>query len=107
ADHAAQLVRERARPCLELRIGQDLVRPHRKTRRRRRERRGRNQDPDERRDPHGLFCTYSAGCNAVLALLLALAGFGAPTRRRRSESESAPPNAITTAPSQIRSTSGL
>ena len=46
--------------------------------------------------------THSAGCSADL-----LAGFGAPTRNRRSDSESAPPNTITTAPSQISSTSGL
>ena len=37
----------------------------------------------------------------------ALAGFGAPTRRRRSESDSRPPNAIRTGPHQINSTSGL
>jgi len=36
-----------------------------------------------------------------------LAGFGAPTRSRRSESDSRPPNAIKTGPHQIKSTSGL
>ena len=36
-----------------------------------------------------------------------LAGFGAPTRKRRSDSDSAPPSTITSAPSQISSTSGL
>ena len=46
---------------------------------------------------------HSAGCSARVAL----AGFGAPTRRRRSESDSRPPNAISTGPHQIRSTSGL
>ena len=34
-------------------------------------------------------------------------GCGAPTRSRRSDSDSAPPNTITSAPSQISSTSGL
>ena len=37
----------------------------------------------------------------------AFAGFGAPTRSRRSDSDSTPPNAITTGPNQISSTSGL
>ena len=35
------------------------------------------------------------------------AGFGAPIRSLRSDSDSAPPQAITSAPSQISSTSGL
>ena len=35
------------------------------------------------------------------------AGFGAPTRRRRSESDIAPPSAIRTGPSQISVTSGI
>ena len=50
---------------------------------------------------------YSAGCNAREALSGFLAGFGAPTRSRRSESDNMPPNAINTGPHQIRSTSGL
>jgi hypothetical protein len=45
---------------------------------------------------------YSAGCSVGLR-----AGFGAPTLRRRSESESAPPSTITIAPNQISSTNGL
>ena len=36
-----------------------------------------------------------------------LRGLGAPTRRRRSVSDNMPPNAISTGPSQISSTSGL
>ena len=36
-----------------------------------------------------------------------LAGFGAPTRRRRSESDNRPPVAIRTGPTQINSASGL
>src|SRR5262249_6603285 len=46
---------------------------------------------------------YSAGESAALLR----AGFGAPTRKRRSESESAPPITITTAPNQMSSTNGL
>jgi hypothetical protein len=38
---------------------------------------------------------------------LLLAGFGAPTRKRRSESDSAPPMTITTVPNQMSSTNGL
>src|ERR1700730_3540075 len=47
--------------------------------------------------------TYSAGESAALLL----AGLGAPTRKRRSESDSAPPITITTAPNQMSSTNGL
>ena len=46
---------------------------------------------------------HSAACNARAAL----AGFGAPTRNLRSESDSMPPNAIRTGPHQISNTSGL
>src|SRR5262249_54056979 len=46
---------------------------------------------------------YSAGDSAALLR----AGLGAPTRRRRSESDSTPPMAMTTAPNQMSSTSGL
>ena len=46
---------------------------------------------------------YSAGESAGLLR----AGFGAPTRKRRSESDSAPPITITTAPNQMSSTNGL
>ena len=60
----------------------------------------RERQHQELRPSHG---DYSAGCKAAFAL----AGLGAPTRSRRSESESAPPITITTAPSQISSTSGL
>jgi hypothetical protein len=45
---------------------------------------------------------HSAGCATIRA-----AGFGAPIRNRRSDNDSAPPSTITTAPSQINSTSGL
>src|SRR5262249_55633317 len=46
---------------------------------------------------------YSAGESAALLGR----GFGGPTRKRRSESESAPPITITTAPNQMSSTNGL
>jgi len=46
---------------------------------------------------------YSAGCKPRAAF----AGFGAPTRKRRSDSDSRPPNAISTGPNQIKSTIGL
>ncbi len=50
-----------------------------------------------------IIANHSAGAMAVRSR----AGFGAPTRRRRSDSENAPPMNITTQPSQISSTSGL
>src|SRR5207249_6124511 len=46
---------------------------------------------------------YSAGCAAARVL----AGLGAPTRSRRSDSDIAPPSTMTAAPSQISNTSGL
>jgi hypothetical protein len=46
---------------------------------------------------------YSAGTTAPALR----AGLGAPTRKRRSDSENAPPITITTAPSQIINTIGL
>lgn len=47
--------------------------------------------------------TYSAACKPRIAF----AGFGAPTRSRRSDSDSMPPNAIRMGPNQISNTSGL
>ena len=47
---------------------------------------------------------HSAGCMAGLP---DLAGFGAPIRNRRSDNDKPPPRNMTTAPSQISSTSGL
>ena len=41
---------------------------------------------------------YSAACSAREAF----AGFGAPTRSRRSDSDNIPPNAISTGPHQIK-----
>jgi hypothetical protein len=46
---------------------------------------------------------YSAACKPRIAF----AGFGAPTRSRRSDSDSMPPNAIRMGPNQISNTSGL
>ena len=65
-------------------------------------RRGASSATSKRDEREARASPYSAGCSAAFA-----AGFGAPTRRRRSDSDSAPPSIITTAPSQISSTSGL
>jgi hypothetical protein len=46
--------------------------------------------------------SHSAGCAKILA-----AGFGAPIRNLRSDNDKPPPSAITKAPIQISSTSGL
>ena len=46
-------------------------------------------------------------CRRQLAAAFACARCGAPTRRRRSESDSAPPKNITSAPIQMKRTSGL
>src|SRR5260370_42487033 len=46
---------------------------------------------------------YSAACKPRIAL----AGLGAPTRSRRSHSDSMPPNAIRMGPNQISRNSGL
>jgi len=96
ANHAAQFARQVARARLERRIFQDLVRLHGESRRRHDKRK---RESDDGKTPHR---PYSAGCNADFA-----AGFGAPMRKRRSDSDSAPPSIITTAPSQISSTNGL
>ena len=45
--------------------------------------------------------------SAAPRIAAVLAGFGAPTLSRRSDSEMAPPSAMTTQPSQIRVTSGF
>ncbi len=103
AHHAAQFMREAACARLELGVGQDFVGLHGKARRRAQGHHRDEQQPREHRALGKCHARYSAGCNAVLAL----AGFGAPTRRRRSESERPPPNTITMQPSQISSTSGL
>ena len=49
------------------------------------------------------FMCHSAACRPRTAF----AGFGAPTRSRRSDSDNSPPKAISTGPNQISSTSGL
>ena len=65
--------------------------------------RARPRKPHRRADATRLRSRHSAACKATLDL----ARVGAPTRRRRSENDKAPPNIITTAPSHISSTSGL
>src|SRR5262249_26041810 len=98
ADHAAQLLRERAGACFQPSIRKDFVGPDRD---RGRQGHQREQRDDKTKPLH--ISAYSAGESAALFL----AGFGAPTRKRRSVSESAPPITITTAPNQISSTNGL
>ena len=95
ADHAAQLLRQRAGARFERGVFQDLVGLHGE--------RGRAQRQRQQDDREAAHAPYSAGCSVGFCR----AGFGAPTRRRRSESESAPPSTITTQPNQISSTSGL
>ena len=55
------------------------------------------QHKRDERDHHPAHQNHSAGCRRCLAR----AGFGAPTRRRRSDNDSTPPNAISTGPHQI------
>ena len=102
ADEAAQAFGDDTRARLERRIGQHIVGLHglgrrreQKYRRRREEQRGENAARG-----HG----YSA---AETAAAFACARFGAPTRKRRSDSDTAPPKNITSAPSQMSRTSGL
>ena len=97
AHHAAQLARQVARPGLLRRVGHDLVRLHGMSGRKPD---GRQNNKAGKKTSHS---DYSAGCNPRSAF----AGLGTPTRRRRSDSESTPPIAISTGPNQIRSTSGL
>ena len=102
ANHAAQLLGKRSRPCFETGIRQNLIRLYGPCVWCRDEQHHHEQNGLQH--PHRF---YSAGCSAVLRLPGLAAGFGAPTRSRRSESEKAPPMTITTAPSQINITSGL
>ena len=98
ADHAAQLLGEHTRARLERSVGQDLVGLHGKG-----AGTGAASVSTTTMSLSHRIAIYSAGWSAALLR----AGFGAPTRSRRSESDSAPPITITTAPSQISSTSGL
>src|SRR5262249_3370016 len=95
ADHATQLARQIACAPLQDRVFEHLVWLHSQ----RCARQERGQQSGNYDAPHG---PYSAGCITDFA-----AGFGAPTRSLRSDNDSAPPNAIITAPSQIKSTIGL
>ena len=98
ADEAAQLRRERARPRFERRIRQHLVGLHGERRRH-----GQARPSSEDRDGERAHRAHSAGSGGAARPRRP----GAPTRSRRSVSESAPPSAMTTAPSQISSTSGF
>jgi hypothetical protein len=85
ADEAAELTRDVARPCLERRVGQHLIRVDRNSR-------GHEEQHHQEREQN----PHSAGA------ALAAAGRGAPTRSRRSVSDRTPAPAINTQPSQIR-----
>src|SRR5260370_35331672 len=61
------------------------------------------RDPRAVGDLRHMTVGYSAGCAAARAR----AGLGAPTRKRRSDSDIAPPSTMSAAPNQISSTSGL
>ena len=97
AHHAAQIVRQLTRPPFQHRVGQHLVGLDRE--------RGHacGQCDPERDDPQDAHAAHSAGCSAERPR----AGLGAPTRKRRSDSDSTPPNPITSAPIQISRISGL
>ena len=106
ADHAAQFLGQRAGTGFQDRVRQHLLgldRPQRRHRREQQdERHGeyRRQQEAQARGGHG---AHSAACSAAGAF----ARRGAPTRSRRSDSDSAPPANMNRAPSQISSTCGL
>jgi hypothetical protein len=91
-----------ARTGLERRVVEHLIGLHGISGKRREEedRNRQNEGEEGWARLHG----YSA---AGTAATLACARFGAPTRKRRSERDTAPPKNITSAPSQMRRTSGL
>ena len=92
ANHAAQFARQIPRPRFLGRIRHDLVGLHGK----------RPRSPPLQQSPmrEGKLVSrhHSAACNPRSAF----AGFGAPTRSRRSDNDSMPPNAISTGPNQIK-----
>jgi len=102
ADHAAQVVRDIAGARLKHRVGQNLSDLHGMRGHRAEKRQRHHQNPDTPVHFKPSMGNHSAGCANSFA-----AGFGAPIRNLRSDNESAPPIAITKAPSQIKSTSGL
>src|SRR3984893_1405161 len=103
-NHAAQLLRECPCTCLERRIRDDLIGLYG-------QRGSRNKQSSDRHDGQSecpeTFSHEHIRHSACASTALPRAGFGAPIRSRRSESESAPPNAMTTGPSQMSSTNGL
>ena len=109
ADETAQAFGDVPRPRLERRIWQHLVRLDGLGRKRGEVDRHREQRPQEERAEVGaaalrrLSSIYFA---AARPWPTALARFGAPTLRRRSDRDKAPPMNITTAPSQMNRTSG-
>ena len=95
-NQATQLAGQTSRASLERRIFQHFIRLYGERGPCRCERKEQNYQ----REP--AHFSYSAACIADFA-----AGFGAPTRNLRSDSDNAPPSIITTAPSQINMTIGL
>ena len=99
AHHAAQFARQIARPRFLGRIGHDLVGLHGIC--------GRRCHQHGQRQTRRRGMCFNGITPPPAIAREAFAGFGAPTRSRRSDSDSMPPNAISTGPHQISSTSGL
>ena len=107
ADEASEARREMTRPRLERRIGQDLVRLDGIARRaaRQQEARPRRAVDSLRRQTTPCMTTPSLGWNRDAARRRARTG--APILSRRSESDTAPPMNMISAPIQMKRTSGL
>src|SRR5262249_28953789 len=98
AHHAAQFLGQRAGARFECGVREHFVGLNGDRTWHRGKREQRNEETERL---HGE--PYSADERAALLR----AGLGAPTRKRRSESDSAPPITITTAPSQMSKTNAL
>src|SRR5262249_8131919 len=100
ADETTQAFGNFPRASLECRVLQHLIGFHSVRGQGREERHCKKQNEGRSTEAHG----YSAA-GTVAALVCAR--LGAPMRRRRSDSETAPPMNIVSAPSQMRRTSAL
>ena len=102
ADEAAQAFGDDTRARLERGIGQHIVGLHGLGRPREQNIDGdaEEQCGENAARGHGYSATETAAAFACARL-------GAPTRKRRSDSDTAPPKNITSAPSQMSLTSGL
>ena len=103
ADDAAQMLAEIARPRLLRRVGQDLVGLDGQRRRGEGDQRAERERLPEETVRHHRSISYSAGASAGSS---PRDRRGAPTRKRRSESETKPPSAMTIGPNQIQGASG-